>query len=359
METRSRFFSLHRLFVFGRNGLLIGLISLFLFEAVGQSFLFRDKLYFVNDVDHRMEPFSEPDINSDGIRSFKEATAFQAEDVNIIYLGDSFVYGFKLDAQDSIPSQLEALSRQNHPGLEINVANFGWVSSSPLLSLRLLRDIGRKYNPDVVLLGLDMSDFEDDIKYRKLIERQGTYRLLDTAPLSLLALKKIMRKVRPLFPLHQRIFEFPAERFFVTAHPMKSMLPYYEEVRRNIEAIHHFSQNELGARFILLIFPRSYQYSDQETPRNWEGRHYEVLGPFAHEPFRYFEEISSELDFPVVSLLEDFQSTEVFPTCFEWDPHWNEQGASIAAEASYRACLREGCFSHPVAHEMPASSDGH
>lgn len=356
---RPRFPALRGLLLLCRNVLGIGLLSVLLFEFVGQTFLFEDKLYFVNDVDHRMEPFSEPDLNSDGIRSFREAEDFREEAVNIVYLGDSFVYGFKLEAQDAVPAQLEAIARRSHPELEINVANFGWVSSSPLLSRRLLQDIGHKYKPDVVILGLDMSDFEDDIKYRKLIERQGFYKLLKAVPLSVLALKKILRKVPMLHPLHQRLFEFPAERFFVTAHSMESMLPYYEEVRRNIEDIHRWSRDELGAEFLLLVYPRSYQYSAREAPRNWEARHYEVLGPHVHEPFRYFEGLATKVEYPIYSLLEEFQGTDVFPTCFEWDPHWNEDGARIAARASYRACLQEGCFSVPAdaSSELPAETE--
>jgi hypothetical protein len=38
------------------------------------------------------------------------------------------------------------------------------------------------------------------------------------------------------------------------------------------------------------------------------------------------------VDFPVYSLLEGFQETEVFPTCFHDDPHWNASGSNLAAE---------------------------
>ena len=80
--------------------LLAGFATLVLFEVVGQTLVFRDKLYFVNDVDHRMEPFSAEDVNSDGIRSRVEATSFPAEDRNIVFLGDSFVYGFRLELEE-------------------------------------------------------------------------------------------------------------------------------------------------------------------------------------------------------------------------------------------------------------------
>jgi hypothetical protein len=47
----------------------------------------------------------------------------------------------------------------------------------------------------------------------------------------------------------------------------------------------------------------------------------------------------------VVSLLDNFENTTVFPTCSCDDPHWNEQGAAIAAEAIYRFCAERGILS--------------
>ena len=325
------------------QGVALFIVALVLFEFLGQWVFFRDKLYFVNDVDHRMKPHSAPDINGDGIRSLREREDFHAPGHNVLFLGDSFVHGYRLPLEESVPHLLEGMANA-HRTESVRVANMGWISSSPYLSLRLLEDLGAAYQPDVVLFALDMSDFEDDAKYRRLIERPGIYRHLDTAPITLLALKQILRKTGPLQPLHERVFGYPARRFFVTAGPREEYLPYYEEVRRNIEAMHRYTTEELGARFFLFLFPRSYQYSERESPRNWEARHYEALGPYALEPFAYFDDIQDELPFPVISLLGDFQRTEVFPTCYENDPHWTAAGSQVAAEAVYRACLREGCF---------------
>ena len=95
---------------------------------------------------------------------------------------------------------------------------------------------------------------------------------------------------------------------------------------------------------MLLVFPRSYQYSDKESPNNWEKSKYEVLGPFAHEPFKYFEQIKGDVDYPIYSLLPDFQNSTIFPTVFDNDPHWNETGNQIAADAIYKYCLKERYF---------------
>jgi hypothetical protein len=48
-------------------------------------------------VDHRLVPYSRPDINGDGIRCHFEADDFDSASTNIVFLGDSFTYGAHLD----------------------------------------------------------------------------------------------------------------------------------------------------------------------------------------------------------------------------------------------------------------------
>jgi hypothetical protein len=60
---------------------------------------------------------------------------------------------------------------------------------------------------------------------------------------------------------------------------------------------------------------------------------------YIYEIFKYFEEKSKEAPFPIYSLLKDFRSTDAFPTVFANDPHYNEAGHKIAAEAITRYIL--------------------
>ena len=111
--------------------LLIGLtllsisfmISIAMIEVIGRRFFFDRALYYlVDNVDHRNKPNSG-DINSDGIRSRFESEHFEEEDFNILFLGDSFVYGLNLpDAEKAFPQQFERISRGLHPEKRINAA---------------------------------------------------------------------------------------------------------------------------------------------------------------------------------------------------------------------------------------------
>ncbi|HEY9036756.1 MAG TPA: hypothetical protein VIM96_08615 [Pseudomonadales bacterium] len=325
------------------SSILIIAISLFLFELVGQKMLFKGQLYIVDNVDHRMPPNAEDRINSDGIRSDREAVDFHADNLNIVFLGDSFVFGMKLPPEESVPALLEKKARALHPDKNVQVANFGWVSSSPLLSYRLLKDIGKKYKPDVVILAVDMTDIHDDIKYTALLERQGIYPLLDYTPVSVLAARQILQNVGS-DAVYEQVFGFPKQRFFATARPLSETRPYFAAIQNSIDAINAYVQDELGAQFVLLIFPRGYQYSTRETPHNWEAAEYEPMGPYVLEPFVFFDALKAQAPYPVFSLLPDFQHTDVFPTTFDDDPHWTPEGSQVAADAVYRYCLQAGCF---------------
>jgi len=317
--------------------LLSSIVGLLLVEVIGRTLILdKRRTYFLYDVDHRYKPGDHPEINQDGIRSLVEADAFPSDEFNVIFLGDSFIEGSRLDYADTVPARFEFMARELYPDQRINVANFAWTSSSPLLSYRLLRDIGARYHPDLVILCIDMTDFHDDIKYQKLLDREGLFKLLGVVPITIWAAKKGISEIRALDSLHLALFGFPSDRFFVTANPLSETLPFFSHIRANIERIHAFCATELGAEFMLVILPRAYQYSVRESPNSWERNAYEALGPWVHEPFTYFDSIRNEVDFPIYALLPDFQEDELFPTCFDDDPHWNANGARVAAEAILR-----------------------
>jgi hypothetical protein len=204
--------------------LCIGLAVVVIYEVAGQLILTKDRLWFVNDADHRLKPGSQSDINSDGIRSLVEADSFREEDLNIILLGNSYVYGYKMTVDNSIPYLLEEKARTLHPDRTTNVANFGWISSSPILSLRLLRDIGRRYNPDLVILAIDMTDFHDEIKHYNILDRKGFCRGLDFAPVTVWTIKKLCEHVKPL---HAWLFQLPSRRFFINDKPLAETRPLF------------------------------------------------------------------------------------------------------------------------------------
>ena len=313
--------------------IVVGLVVLAVFEAACR-FLYPDDIALVRNPDHRLRPNSA-ETNADGIRMKREAREFTEDAVNVVFLGDSFVFGGREYPQLALPAQLEAVLRASHPTCAINVANFGWVSSSPYLSLRLLRDIGRKYSPDLVLLGLDMTDFHDDLKYRLLLERPTlTYKAAQYLPGVIVVLKKALNRLARFQWArwaHERIFSLPTDPFLIVNQPLRESEPLTAPIIKSVRDIANFTHDQLRAKFALVVFPRSFQYSTREAPNSWERNAYTALGPYALEPFVLFDELRRHVDFPIYSLLHDFQTTSVFPTVLYDDPHWTEKGTRFAA----------------------------
>jgi hypothetical protein len=298
--------------------------------------------YFIRDVDHQPKKAGFPGWNSDSLRIPREPQEFTPESSNLIFLGDSFTFGHLLPPQRAFPQKVEGLLRERHPEWDVKAANFGWNSSSPLLSYRRLEAIGEKYHPDWVVMCVDMTDFQDDIKYRNMLDRRGIYWFYDKIPIALSALKRCLPGVFEWLNACSN-GDMPRERYFMVKAPLEETRKHMRPLAENLGRIARWcDEREVG--FAVVVLPRSFQYSDREAPRNWEvirDKEYEALGPFALEPFRFFDELRGQVAYPVHSLLETFRDAGVFPTCFEHDPHWNDAGTTIAARAIAAILERE------------------
>ena len=310
------------------------------FEALAPPYverIFRLRNYrFIQDVDH-IEPRFGKGWNSDFLRGAAEPGDYRPEDLTLLFLGDSFTYGFKLPYAHSFPARVGELLAEQIPERRPRTVNFGWSSSSPLLSLRRLEAIGEKYSPDWVVLSIDMTDFADDIRYENMLARRGLYDYYDKLPLTLKLFESLAPELYKTVLL-KTVGNPPRGRFFVTEAPLEETEEWIEPLRNNVERIAAWCR-EREVEFALVILPRGYQYDERESPDSWERVRYTVMGPYRLEPFRYFDQLRPRVDFPIVSLLDDFQNTDVFPTCFQDDPHWNAEGAEVAAQAITRELL--------------------
>lgn len=292
---------------------------------------------YVRDPDHWPEgAASAPGWNSDGLAQDREADELTDEDYVILFLGDSFTYGYKLARPhvDAFPWVVERRLRASLDAPDIAVVNFGWTSSSPLLSRRRLEAIGAKYAPDLVVLCIDMTDPRDDIWYRCLLDRRGLCAWFDRLPLAI----RLWKDWAP--ESYRRLFEWstdhelPYLRFFACEAPLDETRPFLEPMAANIEDCARAAR-ALGAEFQLFVLPRYFQYSADECPDDREQERpasaHAVLGPHSTAPFTWFErEFAPRVDFPVHSLLEAFARSDERPHCFPDDAHWTPLGHRIA-----------------------------
>jgi hypothetical protein len=168
-----------------------------------------------------------------------------------------------------------------------------------------------------------------------MLDRDGLYALYDRIPITLHYFRAWVPETYARF-LSWTVGGAPTKRFFITEAPLDETRPWFEPLVANVKKIDAWCRAR-GADFVLVIMPRAYQCNARECPHNWEAAEYTVLGPYCLEPFRYFDELRSKVDFPIVSLLDDFKSSTEFPLYCDNDPHWNAAGQRVAARALVRA----------------------
>ncbi len=314
------------------------------------------------DVDHRMRPNNEQmQTNSDGLRCSVDADVFREEDANIVFIGDSFVYGERIEkTADVFPYVVASLLNERGGGPNVRSVSFGWTSSSPLLSLRMLKDKGPKYKPDLVILSLDVTDFHDDLKYQYGQQYVGL-KAADFLAFKLKSshmLDEMKERFRVTTVLNSVVVSdsiVPMDRFYIVNQPLSESEPFTKETERNLRDIDDYCRNELKCRFLVLLLPRHFQYSEKESPDNWEAEYYKPLGPYVLEPFNWLAQVDERTDFPCRSLLDAFRDASAFPLYLNNDPHWNVTGHRVAAEAIVNIIIQEGLL-REAPHTMQADS---
>lgn len=325
--------------------LLLAASAGFLYAGAKQVFDAEVFAQLVKNPDHRMTASDNhfSGLNSDNIRSTHEAADIKDSDFNIIFLGDSFIYGFLMSPEKSPPVQLENLLREKFHRNDINVINFGWTSSSPYLDYRLLQDLGRKYKPDLVLLNIDMTDYRDEWFYKSVILQRGFYRFVVDYPRLSYHLKTLLALISPVVDWHSPLWGYSGDKgYFVGRQPLEKSLNLFDDLYATLFMLDDYSRNTLHAPFVAFVPPRHWQYTDKEAPDSWEKGGFDTLGPYALENFRYFEQKKAQTTFPLIPMLDDFRKTDRFPLNFKSDSHWNKQGAQFYAERVADYCEQLG-----------------
>ncbi len=95
-------------------------------------------------------------INRAGFRDREFSAEKTAGVTRILFLGDSVVYGWGLEAEETIPKQIErAIRRAGQSG---EVLNFGVSGYEAEQAVEFFKELGQEFAPDVVLLGYTLND---------------------------------------------------------------------------------------------------------------------------------------------------------------------------------------------------------
>lgn len=74
---------------------------------------------------------------------------------------------------------------------------------------------------------------------------------------------------------------------------------------------------------------------------------YDVMGPYALEPFRYVDMVGPSLPYPFFNLSPAFSDSEEFPLFLVSDPHWNPAGCRLVARGLLKSLADKEMISCP------------
>jgi hypothetical protein len=313
------------------------------------------------------------------LRDREYAVPKPAGTFRIVMLGDSFTEGAGLADDQTVAKRVEAELRRGACGDHVDVVNTGHGSYSPILEYLLLRDVGLRLQPDLVLVNFDMTDVHDDFVRTRIarLDARGLplavppNRRVETAltmppvlPHGALGLEKrlaysaVWQALRRSKPGRWLFGRFALTASQIEAKGLIGDLQYdrlalardqdFPDVREGwtltrhyLSGIHELARTH-GAALALVVYPHAYQVSAGASPG---GRERMGIGPglFAStRPFAILEELGARDRFPVINLLALFRQREPMegPLFRDDDFHHTPAGAAVFAEGVL-AGLRE------------------
>lgn len=100
--------------------------------------------------------------NSLGWRGRREYREAKQTDYRVLFLGDSFTYGLGVNDDQTFAAQVEKDLRADR--LSVEVMNAGCPGKGTDYELKSFQTVGRKFHPDLTVLGFFGNDFEDNAR---------------------------------------------------------------------------------------------------------------------------------------------------------------------------------------------------
>ena len=100
--------------------------------------------------------------NSLGWRGRREYRETKTTEYRVLFLGDSFIYGLGVNDDQTIAAQVEKELRSSRVSVE--VMNAGAPGKGTDYALKSFQTVGRKFHPDLTVLGFFCNDFQDNAR---------------------------------------------------------------------------------------------------------------------------------------------------------------------------------------------------
>jgi lysophospholipase L1-like esterase len=113
-------------------------------------------------------------VNNLGFRDEDMTIQKQPGVYRVLLVGDSFVEGESV-AESKTAAYLAEKEITLETGSKTEVVNMGVMSYAPAVYYRVIKDKGLPLNPDLVMVNVDMSDFQNDYAYAKDIDKEENF----------------------------------------------------------------------------------------------------------------------------------------------------------------------------------------
>jgi len=324
-------------------------------------------------------------INSIGLRA-GEVSAKNDDEIRILFLGDSFVEGFGVNVENRFTELIEDELRNKLKN--INVINAGISSYSPILELEFLKWNFDSIQPDIVVVGLDMTDFKDEIGYYNFIRERDLKDVKkqekpdspddyiaalgeinakqkniqefkketewqQNENLSLVTRLKILMRYFKLYVMLTNYIKDTLNKPYLTegSPPLiegdietdlfaiaRNDLPkdVYESLwrlpRKSLSDFADYS-HEKNFKLIFFTYPHGMQADGEQWSKGRLTRGFIRGKTYSTKPLEDLIKIGEELNVQTLNLQESFRENSHQKLYFDFDGHWNKEGHKVVAQA--------------------------
>lgn len=199
--------------------------------------------------------------NNEGLRYPRNITRKKPDNTcRILAVGDSTTQCVHVDDKDAYPLQLERRLKDLSPNFKVEVLNAGRGKYSIQDELVYLEDKGLKLNPDIVILGFFINDFDDLVPYVSLDEtranmRKGYPQWMYKTGITAMALEMQKRLILKVMALYKKTTPDSHEKGALKKDYKREKAIYLKLLTQFVNDV-----RSEGKKLVFLLIPSYYQY---------------------------------------------------------------------------------------------------
>lgn len=348
---------------FGVSLLLIELMVRIFFPQrieTPQNFYSSDPLLGWKLKPYLRQSFSSPDflieliVNGKGFRAPEHNYEKPQDTFRIVGIGDSMLFGFGVNYEDTVLFSLERLLYDNNPSAErIEAINLGIPGYNINQYYKILKTEGYRYRPDLVIMFFYQNDWRQDDNYDYAgVDKKGFRGLLVTSDnhFSFKSIRSFLFPLRSFLKNHSQAYMLARDRIKGLLMKIRLMdipaVAHYKKDKDFAKRFFHtldlmnemnaFCRNQLACPFLVCIIPEKMQVrmaflNMLISAYKIDADAYDWL-----QPQLVLTKFCLTHNIHYLDLTDTFKKAEQKkPMYFNIDCHWNKEGHLLAAQIIY------------------------